>query len=334
MDKRRTIRLGMLRCDIHAYFFAPMMVRTHALKLQEHCAFIHHILSDQFKSDKLVVRPTPGFKLTHVWDPDPAEAARFAQAFVDRPVVCRRPADMVGQVDAAFVSNCSYDASDHLAIVRPILKAGTPAFIDKPVANNYRNARAIVDLARRHKAPLFAASMLQHADEVHQFRRRLRDFGRVGVGMVEGSHGWETSGGLEGITHGVALALTAFGDGPSPDWVECMGALPREMILIHYPDDRHVLIWNMEENLQRDGFYVRAWGEHATVLPKEQSGRMIESARIGSPEFKPTAQKLVRMFRDMVRTGKPPESYDRILEWCRVCDAAERAQRTGTRVRV
>jgi len=322
----------MLRCDIHGYFFAPLMVRTDPMKLQENCVYIHRLLAEKFVADKLVVKPLAGFKLTHVWDPDPALAEQFAETFTDGPVVCGRPEEMVGKIDAAFVSNCSYDASDHLSIVRPLLKAGIPTFIDKPMANNYRNAKAIVDLAVKHDAPLFAASILHHADEAHNFRRRLGDFRKVRNGLIEGSHGWETEGGLEGITHGVALALTVFGHGP--DWVECIGALPRELILIHYPDDRQVLVWNMHDTLYQNGFFLRAWGEHATRLPNAESGEMFASVRIGQPEYQPTARKIVKMFRQMVRTGNLPVPYEQLLEWCRVCDAAERAQKTGKRVRL
>ena len=332
MPKQKPIRLGLLRCDIHAYFFAPFMVRADPVKLQENCTYVHGQLADKFSADKLAANKIPGFKLTHVWDPDVGEADKFAETFTDGPIVCRRPEQMVGEIDAAFVANCSFDGSDHLAIVRPLLKAGIPTFIDKPMADSYKNAKSIVDLAVKYDAPLFAASILHHADEVHNFRRRLRDFHRVHNGLIEGSHGWETKGGLEGITHGVALALTVFGN--DVDWVECMGALPREIILLHYPDGRQVLVWNMNHAVYQNGFFVRAWGEHATRLSNAESGECLESLRIGQPEYPMTAQKIAKMFRQMVRAGEPPVPYEQLLLWCRVCDAARRAQESGKRVRL
>ncbi len=55
----------------------------------------------------------------------------------------------------------SVDGRSHLAQARPVLQAGKPVFIDKPLAASYADAKEIVRLARETKTPFFSASALR-----------------------------------------------------------------------------------------------------------------------------------------------------------------------------
>src|SRR5262249_13613621 len=49
----------------------------------------------------------------------------------------------------------------HLEQVKPVLKAGKPVFIDKPVAGSLADAVEIFELAKKHNVPCFSASSLR-----------------------------------------------------------------------------------------------------------------------------------------------------------------------------
>ena len=102
------------------------------------------------------------------------EAKKLGIPLVDKP------ADMLGKVDGVIVA--SLDGSVHLERARPFLEAGLPVFVDKPFACSAAQARAIVDLAVRHKAPLFSSSSLRYAPEVIAARAEL--------GPLEGASAW------------------------------------------------------------------------------------------------------------------------------------------------
>jgi predicted dehydrogenase len=62
--------------------------------------------------------------------------------------VYERAEDIVGQVDLATIA---VPTVYHLAAARPLIEAGIPVLIEKPLAPGVDEARQIVDLAARHK---------------------------------------------------------------------------------------------------------------------------------------------------------------------------------------
>ena len=67
--------------------------------------------------------------------------------------------DLVKEVDVVFLE--TNDGRPHLEQVRPVLKAGKPVFIDKPIAGSLADAIAIFDEAAMTKTPLFSSSSLR-----------------------------------------------------------------------------------------------------------------------------------------------------------------------------
>ena len=84
-----------------------------------------------------------------------------------------KPGDLIGKVDGVLVE--SLEGGVHLARAAPFLEAGLPCYIDKPFACSSDDARKIVALADKHKAPVFSASSLRYAPELTAF---LADEGR------------------------------------------------------------------------------------------------------------------------------------------------------------
>lgn len=90
-----------------------------------------------------------------------AEMRKYEVPLVDRP------ADMIGRVDAMLIE--SVDGTVHLNRARPFLERGIPCFVDKPFACSAADAKAIIDLAARHKTFVFSSSSLRYAPEVVQY---------------------------------------------------------------------------------------------------------------------------------------------------------------------
>lgn len=70
---------------------------------------------------------------------------------------------MCKDVDAVLLE--SVDGRPHLAQAIPVIKAGKPVFIDKPMAASLKDALAIFELAKKHKVPVFSASSLRFGKE-------------------------------------------------------------------------------------------------------------------------------------------------------------------------
>ncbi len=67
--------------------------------------------------------------------------------------------DLLKKVDAVLLE--SVDGRPHLEQVRPVIAAGKPVFIDKPVAASLADTIEIFTLAKKHKVPCFSSSSLR-----------------------------------------------------------------------------------------------------------------------------------------------------------------------------
>jgi predicted dehydrogenase len=81
---------------------------------------------------------------------------------------------LLQKVDVVLLE--SVDGRPHLEQVRPVLKAGKPVFIDKPVAGSLADAIQIYDLARKYKVPCFSSSSLRFQPGI----LAMRDSPKVG----------------------------------------------------------------------------------------------------------------------------------------------------------
>jgi hypothetical protein len=75
---------------------------------------------------------------------------------------------LVEQVDAVLLE--SVDGRPHLMQALPVLRAGKPLFIDKPLAGTLADAYAIDMLAKKYNARWFSSSSLRFAPGIHRFR--------------------------------------------------------------------------------------------------------------------------------------------------------------------
>lgn len=83
---------------------------------------------------------------------------KFGVPLVDKPT------DMIAKVDGMLIE--AVDGTVHFDRARPFLEAGIPCFIDKPFTCSVADARKILELSEKKKAPVFSSSSLRYAPEV------------------------------------------------------------------------------------------------------------------------------------------------------------------------
>lgn len=85
---------------------------------------------------------------------------------------------LVDQVDYILLE--SNDGRPHLEQALPVFRAGKKVFIDKPIAANYKGAKAIFEAAAQHKVATFSSSALRYDNNV----RKVVD---GSIGKVQGA---------------------------------------------------------------------------------------------------------------------------------------------------
>jgi predicted dehydrogenase len=91
--------------------------------------------------------------------------------------------ELLANVDVVLLE--SVDGRPHLEQARPVLKAGKPLFIDKPLAGSLADAIAIFRLAQETKTPCFSSSSLRFSPGI----ANLRDNPKVGDVLGCSTHG-------------------------------------------------------------------------------------------------------------------------------------------------
>lgn len=171
----KKIRLGLIRCDTHGYYFGAMLAACDPLLLQKNDYVVHHYFSDIYDPKRLTMPGIAGFDLVKVYDYEPERAETFAETFLNKPQVCTTVGEMTEGIDAAFICDCDGGGGDHLKLATHFLKKGIPTFVDKPFASTLRDARAIIQLAQKHDAPLFSSSILSVVPAADQFKSRINE---------------------------------------------------------------------------------------------------------------------------------------------------------------
>ena len=89
---------------------------------------------------------------------------------------------LLEKVDVVLLE--SVDGRIHLQEAIPVIKAGKPLFIDKPVAGSLADAIAIYELAKKHKAPCFSSSSLRYHEGIQGLTKNQE------VGVIAGAMTW------------------------------------------------------------------------------------------------------------------------------------------------
>jgi hypothetical protein len=214
---------------------------------------------------------------------------------------------LLERVDVVFLE--TNDGRPHLEQVLPVLKAGKPVFVDKPVAGSLADAVAIYEAAKYYNVPLFSSSSLR-------FGKGNLAVRGGSIGEVVGCDAYSPCS-LEpthpdffwyGI-HGVESLFT------------CMGAGCETVVRVAAPDmDVAVGTWKGGRigtfrgmRTGRAGYGGTAFGTTGVASIGQSDG------------YRPLLVEVVKFFR----TGAPPVSAEETLEIYAFMEAADESKRRG-----
>lgn len=118
-------------------------------------------------------------KVTHVWTQDAALSAHVARAS-RIPHISSRFDDMLEAVDAVLLARD--DAGTHFEFAAPVLDAGLPIYIDKPIALSQAELERLYE-RQKYPGQIFTCSALRYAAEL-----RLDEKARAKVGGIRALH--------------------------------------------------------------------------------------------------------------------------------------------------
>ncbi len=208
--------------------------------------------------------------------------------------------ELLKKVDVVLLE--SVDGRPHLAQARPVIAAGKPLFIDKPMAGSLADAMEIFRLAREKNVPCFSSSSVRFSSGYQAARN-----GTAGFGQVRSCTSWSPMQ-IEphhpdlfwyGI-HGVEGLFTIMGPGCKT--------------VTRTAPDKVVGVWKDG----RQGTFVAKKDIGATVEGSDRSGD------VGKFEsYKPLVVEIVKFFK----SGKPPVSAEETLEIMAFMEAADESRR-------
>jgi hypothetical protein len=302
------LRLALVRADDHAWWFSGFFNAYDEARLERN----HPRSARRNRLVREVTLPLGGASIVRVWDPDADRARELAATFQGVEVASSLDAATAG-IDGLLLVDAAGDGSDHLALARPFLERGIPAFVDKPFAESVRSAREIVEIARRHGAPLYSDSTLPHV-LARRFGPRLAAAGRLTSAIVSGP---VTRNG--GAIHQVITVLALLGHDPAS--VENTGDRGRDVLHIRYADGR-LGVAHASDELRR----APEPQYHALLLGERD---ILSSGPIEPLDFQHGAAVFLRAFVDMVRSRRAPVPDTKLLEPIRVLEAGRLSRERG-----
>ncbi len=117
---------------------------------------------DKYRGYKVVAAYPNGTELIKEWkDRIPQITKEMKEQGVE---IVGSMGELLDKVDVVLIT--CIDGNKHLELATPVFKAKKPLFIDKPFAASYKDAYAIVELAKKYQVPMFSSSSLRYMDDV------------------------------------------------------------------------------------------------------------------------------------------------------------------------
>lgn len=127
--------------------------------------------------------PDSDAQVVAIWGAEAERTQQVAQSGKIATIV-DQPAAMIGMVDAVFC--VTRHGGLHRELVTPYLEAGIPVFVDKPLAVEPADARAIVDLAAQRQVPFTSFSTVRYSADTRRYYSETQKLGGVRVGVYTG----------------------------------------------------------------------------------------------------------------------------------------------------
>jgi hypothetical protein len=217
---------------------------------------------------------------------------------------------LLDKVDVVLLE--SVDGRIHLQEAVPVIKAGKPLWIDKPVAGSLADAIVIYELAKKHQVPCFSSSSLRFGPGLTAALQT------EGLAPILGASTWgpcSYSAGTPDLffygIHGVEPLFTIMGTG-------C-----QTVSRVQTKDTDFVTgVWKDGRVGTYRGIHRGASTAGATIFGTKA---IVQADKLGSYE------DLCRQIGRFFKTGQPPVSADETIEIFAFMEAADESKRQGGR---
>lgn len=289
----------------------PEVLRIGMIGLDtSHCLAFTRLLNDPNHKDHI-----PGCRVTEVYpkgSPDIQSSVSRVPGYTEQiqamgVKVTHDLRDMLTRVDAVLLE--TNDGRPHAEQLIPVLQAGKPCFIDKPIAGSLSDCIAIFALSDHYDVPVFSSSSLRYSSGVQAARNGS-------VGDVLGCSAWSPCS-LEpthpdlywyGI-HGCEILFTVMG--PGVETVHRTQTRDTEFVTGVWNDGRIGTFRGIRGG--KTGYGGTAYGSKAI-------------ADVGSYEgYAPLVREIVTFFR----SGEPPVSPEETIDIYAFMEAADESKRQG-----
>jgi predicted dehydrogenase len=214
---------------------------------------------------------------------------------------------LLEKVDVVLLE--SVDGRIHLQEAIPVIKAGKPLFIDKPVAGSLADAIVIYELAKKHNVPCFSSSSLRFGG-VQELAKNEKLGGIVGA-ITWGSCTYQESTpdmffyGIHGIEPLYVLM------GTDCETVSRVQTPDTDVVTGVWKDGRVGTYRGIRKN--NAAFGAVAFGSKAIIPAGREGG------------YEGLCREIGRFFK----TGKPPVSPEETIEIFAFMEAADESKRQG-----
>lgn len=287
-------------------------IRVGIIGLSVHSADFTQILNGEKATEKM-----SGCRVVAIYHPKGNEDVEFSEQQLGKfaQTIKAHQVEFVSSIEAVVqrsdaVMLLTNDGRPHLEQVLPVFKAGKPVFIDKPLADTFRNVRTIFDTSKQYRVPLFTSSALRYGKTVQDIGQG-KTIGKVlgadtyGPAPLQPSHVdlfWD------GI-HAVETLFTVMG--PGCQSVGRSHSPTSDMVVGMWEGERLGIVRGLRTG--RAGFGGTAFGVNGITSIGGFNG-------YGA---------LVEAIVDFFRTRNPPVSMQETLEIYAFMEAADESKRQG-----
>lgn len=155
-----------------------------------------------------IIKSFTRMRITHTWDINPKIAEGYAEGY--KATAVKNFDDMLGKVDV-IISGGYYNNPWNHIIHEPYLEAGIPNLINRPFANSLAKGAKMIELARKHKAPILVPSTFEHTHAMVQAKLFATGKKITCYNATNSSDDYSTHG-----IHGVYLAMRAIAEAGNP----------------------------------------------------------------------------------------------------------------------
>ena len=256
-----------------------------------------------------------GAKVVSIFGVDPERTQEVAQ-HGNIPKIVDTPEEMIGEIDLAMV--VFRHGGLHRQYAEPLLRAGIPTFVDKPLALSPQDARALIAAAEKAGVPFTSFSTLRYSADMRTFVQEANEVGPFHFSSFAGPADRQSEyGGLP--FYGVHIAeMMAALNGSGVKSVHAVENRETISASVVYEDDKTVTLNFLGKATYV--FHMSVFGENGWKARALDSGTCYKDG--------------MEIVLDMVNTGKWPLTKRELMESVLVLTAVEQSLVTGKSVDV